>query len=81
MIAGVDADLLDLICRVEIHIEFMSSAVRKAIENGERPRTLCDYVSNAKRLRRVRGHMVSRCCYYYLCFAWPARVRVDVCDL
>lgn len=47
LLAGVDADL-DLIGRVEIHIEFMSSAVRKAIENGERPRTLGDYVSNAK---------------------------------
>ncbi|KAL4066994.1 hypothetical protein V8B97DRAFT_1874301 [Scleroderma yunnanense] len=47
LLAGVDADL-DLIGRVEIHVEFMSPAVRKAIENGERPRTLGDYVSNAK---------------------------------
>ena len=51
LLAGVDADL-DLIGQVEIHFEFMSPAVRKAIESGERPRTLGDYVSNAK-MRQV----------------------------
>ncbi|KAI6044039.1 putative peripheral membrane protein [Pisolithus marmoratus] len=46
-LASVDADL-ELIGQVEVHIEFMSPAVRKAIENGERRRTLGDYVSNIK---------------------------------
>ncbi|KAI6019926.1 hypothetical protein F5J12DRAFT_495101 [Pisolithus orientalis] len=46
-LASVDADL-ELIGRVEVHIEFMSSGFRKAIENGEKRRTLGDYVSNAK---------------------------------
>lgn len=47
LLAGLDADL-EIISRVRIHIEFMSPAVRNAIENGERPRTLGDYVSNVK---------------------------------
>jgi hypothetical protein len=47
LLAGLDADL-EIISRVKIHIEFMSPAVRNAIENGERPRTLGDYVSNVK---------------------------------
>ncbi|KAG1902186.1 putative peripheral membrane protein [Suillus fuscotomentosus] len=47
LLAGLDADL-EIISRVKIHIEFLSPAVRTAIENGERPRTLGDYVSNVK---------------------------------
>jgi autophagy-related protein 11 len=47
LLAGVDADL-EIITRVKIHAEFMSPATRKAIEAGERARTLGDYVSNAK---------------------------------
>jgi len=47
LLTGLDADL-EIISRVRIHIEFMSPAVRNAIENGERPRTLGDYVSNVK---------------------------------
>ncbi|KAG6888139.1 hypothetical protein C0995_010352 [Termitomyces sp. Mi166 len=47
LLAGVAADL-DLISRVRIHSEFLSPAVRKAIEAGEKSRTLGDYVSNAK---------------------------------
>ncbi|KAH7912199.1 putative peripheral membrane protein [Hygrophoropsis aurantiaca] len=47
LLAGLDADL-EIIARVRIHVEFMSPAVRKAIENGERHRTLGDYVSNVK---------------------------------
>lgn len=46
-LASVDADL-ELIGRVEVHIEFMSPGFRKAIENGERRRTLGDYVSNVR---------------------------------
>ena len=47
LLAGLDADL-EIISRVRIHVEFMSPAVRNAIENGERPRTLGDYVSNVR---------------------------------
>ncbi|KAJ6497909.1 hypothetical protein C8R45DRAFT_1130512 [Mycena sanguinolenta] len=47
LLAGLEADL-DIISKVRIHTEFVSPAVRKAIESGEKPRTLGDYVSNAK---------------------------------
>jgi hypothetical protein len=47
LLAGLEADL-ELISRVKIHVEFMSSGVRKAIEAGEKPRTLGDYVSIVK---------------------------------
>jgi autophagy-related protein 11 len=51
LLAGLDADL-ELIGRVRIHPEFMSAAVRRAMEQGERGRTLGDYVSNVK-MRQV----------------------------
>ncbi|KAF9225984.1 hypothetical protein BS17DRAFT_750485 [Gyrodon lividus] len=44
LLAGTGADL-EIINRVEVHIEFMSPTMRKAIENGERPRTLGTYVA------------------------------------
>ncbi|KAF5356786.1 hypothetical protein D9756_006559 [Leucocoprinus leucothites] len=47
LLEGLDADL-ELIKRVRIHVDFMSNAVRRAIEAGERHRTLGDYVSNDK---------------------------------
>lgn len=47
LLAGVDADL-DIITRVKIHLDFMSPATRKAVEGGEKARTLGDYVSNVK---------------------------------
>ncbi|RDB29904.1 Autophagy-related protein 11 [Hypsizygus marmoreus] len=47
LLSGLEADL-DLISRVRIHAEFMSPAVRKSIEAGEKSRTLGDYVSNVK---------------------------------
>jgi autophagy-related protein 11 len=47
LLAGLEADL-EIISRVKIHIEFMSPAVRKAVEAGEKARTLGDYVSNVK---------------------------------
>ena len=47
LLAGVDADL-EIISRVKIHAEFMSQATRKAVEAGEKARTLGDYVSNVK---------------------------------
>jgi autophagy-related protein 11 len=47
LLGGLGADL-ELISQVRIHVEFMSNAVRKAIEAGEKQRTLGDYVSSAK---------------------------------
>jgi autophagy-related protein 11 len=47
LLAGLEADL-EIISRVKIHAEFMSPAVRKAVEAGEKARTLGDYVSNVK---------------------------------
>ncbi|KAK7048417.1 ATG11 domain-containing protein [Favolaschia claudopus] len=47
LLGGLEADL-DIISRVRIHTEFVSPAVRKAIESGETQRTLGDYVSNVK---------------------------------
>jgi autophagy-related protein 11 len=51
LIASVDADL-EMASRVQIHREFMSSAVQRAIDAGSRPRTLGDYVS-AEKMRHV----------------------------
>ena len=48
LLAGLDSDLL-LISRVNVHNEFVSPSVRKAIESGSSPRrTLKDYVSTGK---------------------------------
>ena len=47
LLAGVDADL-EIISRIKIHTEFLSPATKKAVEAGERARTLGDYVSNVK---------------------------------
>jgi len=47
LLEGLNSDL-ELIKRVCIHVDFMSNAVRRAIEAGERHRTLGDYVSTEK---------------------------------
>ena len=47
LLEGLDADL-EIIGRVNVHLEFLSAGVRKAIEGGDRPRTLGDYVSYQK---------------------------------
>jgi len=47
LLEGLNSDL-ELIKRACIHIDFMSNAVRRAIEAGERHRTLGDYVSTEK---------------------------------
>ena len=47
LLAGIDADL-EIVKRVPIHQEFLSPSVRKAMEFGERGRTLGDYVSQVK---------------------------------
>jgi autophagy-related protein 11 len=51
LIACVNVDL-EVASRVQIHREFMSSAVQRAIDAGSRSRTLGDYVSNEK-MRQV----------------------------
>jgi autophagy-related protein 11 len=51
LIASVDADL-EIASRVQIHREFMSTAVQRAMDAGGRARTLGDYVSNEK-MRQV----------------------------
>ncbi|KAI0298723.1 putative peripheral membrane protein [Multifurca ochricompacta] len=51
LIASVDADL-EMASRVQIHREFMSTAVQRAMEAGSRARTLGDYVS-AEKMRQV----------------------------
>ncbi|KAF6744689.1 hypothetical protein DFP72DRAFT_825267 [Ephemerocybe angulata] len=47
LLEGLAADL-DLIGQVRIHVEFLSTSVRKSIESGDKPRVLGDYVANAK---------------------------------
>ncbi|KAF9061726.1 hypothetical protein BDP27DRAFT_1428649 [Rhodocollybia butyracea] len=47
LLAGLEADL-EIISRVSIHTEFVGPAMKKAIESGEKQRTLGDYVSNVK---------------------------------
>jgi autophagy-related protein 11 len=51
LIASVDSDL-EMASHVQIHREFMSSAVQRAMDAGSRARTLGDYVSNEK-MRQV----------------------------
>lgn len=51
LLAGLDADL-QIVNRVSIHKEFVSPAVRRAMDLGERARTLGDYVSQVK-MRQV----------------------------
>ncbi|KAF8527616.1 hypothetical protein BU17DRAFT_39351, partial [Hysterangium stoloniferum] len=51
LLQGLDLDL-DAISKIRIHSDFLSPAVRKAVETGEKARTLGDYVSNVK-MRQV----------------------------
>ncbi|KAH9478358.1 Autophagy-related protein 11 [Psilocybe cubensis] len=51
LLEGLDADL-DILSKVGVHVEFCSTAVRMAIEAGEKPRVLTDYVSKLK-MRQV----------------------------
>ena len=51
LIASVDADL-EMASRVQIHREFMSSTVQRAMDAGSRARNLGDYVS-AEKMRHV----------------------------
>jgi hypothetical protein len=47
LLQNIDTDL-EVISKVKIHPEFLSPAARRSHENGERSRTLGDYVSNSK---------------------------------
>jgi autophagy-related protein 11 len=51
LLATVDSDLR-IIARVDIHRQFLSTAVQRAMDQGEKGRTLADYVSNEK-MRQV----------------------------
>ena len=50
LLSSLELDL-NMISRVAIHMDFISEGTRKAIEGGERPRTLGDYVSREKMLQ------------------------------
>lgn len=47
LLKGYESDLA-IVSRVTVHKEFVSPNVRKAIEMGEKGRTLGDYVSQVK---------------------------------
>lgn len=47
LLTDLDLDLI-AVAAVPIHSDFLSVSARKAIEAGDRPRTLGDYVSNDK---------------------------------
>ena len=80
LIVSVDADL-EMASRVQIHREFMSSAVQRAMDAGSRARTLGDYVSAEKMrqvadtCRRTHGSFVSlsRTCACLCQDSGPAR--------
>ena len=47
LLAGVDADL-EMIAHVDIHRDFASTSMKRAMDNGEKGRTLASYVSKGK---------------------------------
>ncbi len=47
LLGGINADL-EIVSRVKVHKEFLSASMRKAMEAGDRGRTLGDYVSKVK---------------------------------
>ena len=51
LLNSLEADLA-AVAAVQIHSAFLSAAARRAIENGDKPRTLGDYVANDK-MRQV----------------------------
>ncbi|KAF8591259.1 hypothetical protein K439DRAFT_1656781 [Ramaria rubella] len=51
LLQGLDLDL-EVISKIQIHPDFLSASARKAVEAGEKARTLGDYVSNVK-MRQV----------------------------
>lgn len=69
LLQGVDADL-DVISRVRIHPEFMSTAVQRAIRAGEKGRTLGDYVSNVKMRQVAETCAKTHGAWLDLCVIW-----------
>lgn len=65
LLAGVNADL-EIIKRVRIHTEFLSVGMRRAVESGDKERTLGSYVSGnkmkqvAETCARTHGDLRSR---------------------
>ncbi|KZV76457.1 hypothetical protein PENSPDRAFT_741294 [Peniophora sp. CONT] len=51
LLAGIDADL-NMIDRVDVHRQFLSATMQRAIDQGEKGRTLADYVARDK-MRQV----------------------------
>jgi autophagy-related protein 11 len=51
LLSSLELDL-DMISRIAIHLDFLGENMRRAIEAGDRPRTLGDYVSKEK-MRQV----------------------------
>lgn len=50
LLNGLEFDL-EIIGKIRIHTDFLSPSVRRAVEAGEKARTLGDYVSNVKMLQ------------------------------
>ncbi|KAI0676409.1 hypothetical protein C8Q78DRAFT_997230 [Trametes maxima] len=57
LLAGLNADLV-VVGRVNVHKEFLSASVRRAMESAGRERTLGDYVSTAK-MNQVAASCIS----------------------
>ena len=51
LLAGIDADL-NMIDRVDVHRQFLSATMQRAIDQGDKGRTLADYVARDK-MRQV----------------------------
>jgi autophagy-related protein 11 len=66
LLSGLNADL-EIVQRVTIHREFVSPTTRKAMDLGDRGRTLGDYVHSAKMLQVAetcgRTHRKQTCFY------------------
>ncbi len=58
LLSSVESDL-EAVGRMNVHPEFMSATVRKAIEAGGKVRTIGDYVSNAKMRQVAEGCSVA----------------------
>lgn len=54
LLEGLELDLV-IVSKVRIHSDFLSANVRRAVEAGEKARTLGDYVSNVKMRQVAEG--------------------------
>ena len=71
LLNGISTDL-DIIAQVEVHREFLSTALKIAIDAGEKPRTLGNYVNrdkmvevgkNCRRVHGKQGPVLGPSCY------------------